>query len=124
MPIQNSHLDKRKIEQLFPDTASLLNFNNQPAINIPRTSYDPNAICVMLWTNIDALCWLDVLLCTLCHSKSMKTAIQKLSYSSVIKKLILTFDEAQDMIRPLQQGENKLLHSVLDLNDSRVKKGQ
>lgn len=123
MPSENSHSERPNMEQLLPDTTSLLNFSNQPAINLPHTSYDPNTICVMLWNNIDALCWLDVLLCALCHSNSMKTAVEELSYSSVIKKLILTFNEAQDMIGPLQQGHNKLLHSVLDLNDSRVKKG-
>lgn len=124
MPVQNIHTYKHQSEQLLPDTMTLLNFNNQPAINLPHTTYDPNTICIMLWANIDALCWLDVLLCALCHSQCIRRAIQSLPFCSVIKKLVLTFDEAQDMIRPLQQGENKLLHSVLDLNDSRVKRGQ
>ena len=67
----------------------------------------------MLWANTDALCWLDVLLGFLCFNTSVRSVSQKLPYSSVIKKLLVAYDEAQALIEPLQKGDNHILHSVM-----------
>lgn len=83
-----------------------------------------DGLYVMLWGNIDALCWLDVLLCYVCHNMSIRNIAANLPYSSVLKKLLLTFDEAQAMIEPLQQGQNKLLCSVMGMERGLVKRGE
>ena len=79
---------------------------------------------VMLWSNIDALCWLDVLLALLCHNKSVRTVLEGLPYSSVIKKLLLAYDESQALIAPLQAEGKSLLHSVLTDDKLSVKRGE
>lgn len=67
----------------------------------------------MLWANTDALCWLDVLLGFLCFNTSVRTAAKSLSYSSMVKKLLVAYDEAQALLEPLQKGDNHILHSVM-----------
>lgn len=78
----------------------------------------------MLWANIDALCWLDVLLCVLCHNTSIRETSTHLPYTSVLKKLLVAFDEAQALIAPLQNGGNRLLHTVMDQEKLSVKRGE
>lgn len=81
---------------------------------------------VMLWSNVDALCWLDVLLCMLCYNHSIRQLSPSLPYSCVVKKLLLAFDESQALIAPLQKGESNILHSLLefDRNQPAVKIGE
>lgn len=79
---------------------------------------------IMLWSNIDALCWLDVLLCHLCYSGSVRRHIGSISYSSVLKKLITAFEEAQALIAPLQKNMDSFLHSVMELENVAVKRGE
>jgi len=80
----------------------------------------------MLWSNVDALCWLDVLLCMLCYNHSIRQLSPSLPYSCVVKKLLLAFDESQALIAPLQKGKSNILHSLLefDRNQPAVKIGE
>lgn len=90
---------------------------------VPKLS-SSDSVYLMLWGNIDALCWLDVLLCYICHNPSIRSMASSLPYSSALKKLLLIFDEAQAMIEPLQRGQNKLLYSVMELGRGAVKRGE
>ncbi|XP_067945117.1 SUMO-specific isopeptidase USPL1-like [Watersipora subatra] len=87
------------------------------------TNHSSKYFYVMLWCNIDALCWLDVLLANLCYNQSLRSILDSLSYSSLIKKLLVAYDEAQALIAPLQDGNKSLLHTVIESDELRVKRG-
>lgn len=109
-----------------PTVASVV----QPLIDDDKKCESDSTRCgsrypyVMLWSNIDALCWLDVLLCMLCNNNSLRKVSHLLPYSSVIKKLLLAYDESQQLIEPFQSGDSNIFKSVIEQDKPAVKRGE
>lgn len=49
----------------------------------------------MQWKNKDALCWLDVSMCALVHSVSLRECLRRQNGASLLRKLCDEFDRAQ-----------------------------
>lgn len=112
------------------DLISTGNTLSTPSL-LPMTTSVVSAECInsaapfiMLWANIDALCWLDVLLCMLCHNSWVRALAGSLPYSSIVKKLLLAYKESQSLIEPLQNGDSMLLQRVMNDERPAVKLGE
>ncbi|XP_077990028.1 uncharacterized protein LOC144444475 [Glandiceps talaboti] len=64
-------------------------------------------ICLQ-WQNQNAMCWLDVVLCTLVHCKSVHTLLDGLNGNgtSLIKELCQKYDEAMQSVFDVQKTTN------------------
>ncbi len=58
-----------------------------------------------IWKNKDALCWLDVALCLLVHSKHIQTVALKLAETCIIRTLMATYSRAICVLNQVNSGK-------------------